>query len=546
MRKPLSNNLIDPTAPLGKAVRWMIVAANVAAAVTATARVARAQEAPAPAAAAPVGPASAAPAPAPEPANVPAKAQAPGMIENGLDENGRISLTVNRTVVVTTRRPVTDVSMSANEVADVQVVSANTVLITAKKAGSTNLLLMDGQNQSQSVDIVVRSDIQALKDELKKTFPDYNVEVAQLQDGIALKGRVPNLQIAEQMTALATPFGKVLNLLEVAGGQQVMLQVQFVEMSRLASSELGFRGAIGGNGFRAGTNFGPGASNVLGLANGDPDTTLSDAVSLFAAGKVGDIALEGFLRALKANNLARTLAEPNLVAISGEPASFLAGGEIPIPVPQAGAGGASTITIEYKEFGVRLNYVAVVLGDGRIKLNVKQEVSDLDYSRAVQFAGGTVPAIATRRAESTVELQEGQTMALAGLLQRKVNASSNKTPLLGDLPVVGALFRSVRYERQETELVILVKPVLVKAMNPDQVPQGPGANWRYPNEAQLYGSADIGGPTGPANAPANPPATAPAPRYIGQQGFGDENASAALGNPVLGGPVPITPPTARH
>lgn len=447
------------------------------------------------------------------------------LVESGTDDAGKVNLTVNKTSVVTTKKPYARMNIATPDVADVTTVGPTTLLITAKKPGNTQLIVWDDQEKSQTIEISVVPDLQALRDQLKKTFPDYNVTVTQLADGIALQGHVPNLQVAEQMTASATPFGKVLNLLEVSGGQQIMLKVQFVEMSRLASTELGFRGAVGGNGFAFGTNNGPGAGTYLGVASGNPDVAISDAVSLFGAGKIGDIALEGFLHALKTNNLARTLAEPNLVAISGEPASFLAGGEIPIPVPQAGAGGASTITIQYKEFGVRLNYTAIVLGDGRVRLKVTQEVSDVDYSRAVSFAGGNVPAFSTRRADSTVELFEGQTLALAGLLQRKVSSSSTKTPLLGDLPIVGGMFRSVRYERQETELVILVKPVLVSAMNPDQIPALPGGKWRYPTEAQLYGNADLGGPNG---SPGNPPATEPAPRFIGQNGFGEDPVDCAL------------------
>ncbi|MGC4033825.1 MAG: hypothetical protein QM754_19250 [Tepidisphaeraceae bacterium] len=220
---------------------------------------------------------------------------------------------------------------------------------------------------------------------------------------------------------------------------------------------------------------------------------------------------------MKTNSLARTLAEPSLVSLSGEDADFLAGGEIPIPVPQAGAGGSSTITIEYKEFGVRLKYNAVVLGNGRIRLKMEPEVSQLDYNNTTSVGGQAVPGIRTRKVKNVVEMAEGQTLALAGLLQRDVTTKNSATPLLGDLPIVGAFFRNVQYTRTETELVVLVTPHLASAMNPDQVPNAPGDRFRYPNEARLYGLADLG----EANDPKSPAASrrGPAPRFMGPHGF---------------------------
>jgi pilus assembly protein CpaC len=188
------------------------------------------------------------------------------------------------------------------------------------------------------------------------------------------------------------------------------------------------------------------------------------------------------------------LARPNLVAVSGETASFLAGGEFPIPVAQAGGTGASTVTIEFREFGVRLDFVAVALGDGRIRLQASPEVSDVDFSNAVQFGGFVVPGLTQRRVETTVELADGQSLAIAGLLDNRITANKSVVPLLGDIPVLGALFRSVRYQRRETELVVFVTPRLVSGMNPAEVPEVPGQRWSHPSEAELFFLGNIGRP----------------------------------------------------
>jgi pilus assembly protein CpaC len=187
-------------------------------------------------------------------------------------------------------------------------------------------------------------------------------------------------------------------------------------------------------------------------------------------------------------------------------------------VPQTGSGGvgSTAITVEYKQFGVRLDFTPVVLGDGRIRLKVTPEVSDLDFSRSVSFNGFVIPSITKRTLTTEIELAEGQTFAVAGLLNNRVTANKNVTPLLGDVPILGALFRSVRYERNESELVVLVTPRLVEAMNPDQVPSMPGERWRYPTEGELLWNADLGGPakdTTAAPLPARPA------RFRGEYGF---------------------------
>jgi pilus assembly protein CpaC len=390
--------------------------------------------------------------------------------------------------------------------------------VTAKKAGSTQIIVWDEQEHSQVIDVVVNFDVAMIRDEFKKQFPDAPITVDLLNGQLALKGRVGSLKVAEQAERVAKSYTpNVMNFLEVGGGQQIVLQVQFIEMSRAASNELGFRSYFTDGKTVIGTQNGPGADLFGTLAQNQKTTGIPASATLFGNASVGGAAFEYFLSAMKANSLARTLAEPNLVALSGEDADFLAGGEYPYPVPQSGAGGSSTITIQYKEFGVRLRYNAVVLGDGRIRMKINPEVSDLDYGASTSINGVAVPGLRTRKVTSIVEMAEGQTLALAGLLQRRVDSSRSGTPLLSDLPIVGTFFASTKYSRSETELVILVTPRLASALNPDQMPSAPGGNWRYPNEAQLYGLSDLGGPL-PGDKPAD---NVPPPRFVGPNGFDD-------------------------
>jgi pilus assembly protein CpaC len=381
--------------------------------------------------------------------------------------------------------------------------------------------------------VVVLLDSTALQHQLNEMFPGAKIEVADVNGAVALRGRVPTLQVAEQAAQVAQPYAaRVLNFLEIAGGQQVMLEVKFAEVSRAATTALGVNlgftdgTAIGGSNIGQVAPFAPVESDVTPgtIALGVP-TTLGESVTLFGRGEIGSTAFHAFVSALRQNNLLRVLAEPNLVTVSGQEAEFIAGGEFPVPVPQTGSGegGGQAITIEYREFGVKLKFVPIVLGDGKIRLKVSPEVSDLDFTAAVRIAGTQVPGLRKRNLTTTIEMTEGQTFAVAGLLDSNVTASKDVTPILGDLPVLGALFRSVRYQRRETELVVLVTPHIVAPMNPDQVPVLPGQHWRHPSEAELFWNRDLGGerpaprgderPTSPATADAEPP------RFHGQYGF---------------------------
>jgi pilus assembly protein CpaC len=378
-------------------------------------------------------------------------------------------------------------------------------------------------------------------------FPDARIEVASANGTIVLRGVVPTLTVAQQAEQVAAPYGNVLNFLEVSGGQQVMLQVRIAEVSRAATSALGVNLFAADGAFVGGSNVGQ-ISPITSLLEGNVGDTppfngitiedphvISPSVTLFGAGQIGSFYLEAFVQAMRQNNLLRVLAEPNLVAISGQEASFLAGGEFPIPVPGGGvSGGTASVTIEFREFGVKLNFVPVVTGEGKIRLKVAPEVSDLDFSTAVRFQGFVVPGLTQRKVTTTIELGDGQSFAIAGLLNNNVTANKEVTPLLGDLPIIGTLFRSVRYQRKETELLVLVTPRIVAPMNPGQVPAVPGEHWRHPTEPDLFLKQDLGGDlkedvSGPTTRPsrmsANPPVVPP-PRFFGRHGFQPVSAEA--------------------
>ena len=216
--------------------------------------------------------------------------------------------------------------------------------------------------------------------------------------------------------------------------------------------------------------------------------------SCSARGAFGRTSFAYFINALEENGLVRMLAEPNVVAINGQEASFIAGGEFPVPVSQGGGAGAgAAVTVQYQEYGIRLNFTPLVLGNGQIRLKVAPEVSELDFSNAVRSNGFLIPALTKRKVSTTVELADGQSFALAGLMNDTMSATTDAVPLLGDVPILGQLFRSTKYQRQQTELVVLVTPRLVGPTDPDTTAALPGEHWRHPSDLGVYLRHDLGG-----------------------------------------------------
>jgi pilus assembly protein CpaC len=460
-----------------------------------------------------------------QPAAATQSSEAAQLISKGLDSNGTtITLTVGQSRLITTLVPVRTVDLTDPDAVGAKVISPTQILLTARHTGSTQLMIWDDGGRNVNADIVIDPDLKAIRSELARDLHDLKIDVSSANGAVVLSGRLPNAEAAEKAVQVAKLFSaKVINLIEIGGGRQVTLQVRFAEVSRDAVRSLGVNfGLAGSGGFGANVIGGVGPLGIIpATTGGQPILSVASPgsnVTQFGAFVAGKTPVAIFLEALRENNLMRTLAEPNLTVMSGSQASFLAGGEFPYPVPQSGGagGGSTTITIDYKQYGVRLTFMPVVLGNGRIKLHVMPEVSDLDYSHSITLQGFTVPGLTTRTMDSTVELSEGQTLSLAGLLDSRVNAVSNSTPLLADIPVLGALFRSIRYERSETELVVLITPVLSDGMNPASVPEMPGESWRFPTDPQIYVNGDLGGP---ATDKVHTPSAIPPRQFQGSYGF---------------------------
>ncbi len=361
--------------------------------------------------------------------------------------------------------PIKRVSVGNEEVADVVVISADQIYVNGRKVGSTNITLWGGKEEVMGVvKIKVGRDLTKLKEHLHQLLPNEDIEVRELEGAVVLSGRVSSLEVkakAEKVAqALVGEKGGLANLLEIGGNQQVMLQVRFAEISSKVVKRLGVNlGMVDEGGFFF-TLLG-GLSQPFNIEFADNginfDLDIAKNLGGFGSFKVNGNRFFGFLDALKENGLAKMLAEPNLVTTSGQEANFLAGGEFPIPVPQR-----DRITIEFKKYGVQLKFKPEVTAKGKIRLEVAPEVSELDFSTAVVIEGFAVPGLTTRRAKTQLELEDGQSFAMAGLLKDDLTEIVSKVPLLGSIPILGALFRSTSYQKGKTELVILVTPKIIK------------------------------------------------------------------------------------
>lgn len=382
-------------------------------------------------------------------------------------EAQRLELGVGKSKVVDLTTSIKRASLANPEVADTVVLSPKQIYLTGKATGVTTLTLWKENGELFSVfDISVTPDLSQLREQLHKVLPDERgILVMASNDHITLSGSVSSLPRQSRALEIAEPYApkKVVNLLQVGGAQQVMLEVRVAELERDLIRRLGINLA----GVGAGNNFGVTAlNNVTSLAGPggltDPMSQfVTNAVNALVRFQTGSITWTSFIDALKEEDVVKVLAKPTLVAISGQEAQFLSGGEYPIPVPQA----FGVVTITYKKFGVGLAFTPTVLASNRISMAVSPEVSDLDFTNALQLQGFLVPSITTRRATTVVELADGQSFAIAGLLRDNLRESIQKFPFLGDIPVLGALFRSSRFQKNQTELVIIVTPHFVKPID---------------------------------------------------------------------------------
>lgn len=419
---------------------------------------------------------------------------------------------VSRSELVTSKSDIAQVLVADQEIADVYAHGTNAFSVIGKKMGRTTIRAFDKDGKELRVfDVSVGYDLPAIRRALKSFLPDEQIAVDMVGNNIALTGQISNASVADKAVRIASEFIKspmfgggeligagigagsgagaaapdagsaqgVLNLLEVVSGQQVVLRVRIGEVKREALKTLGVDlnavNRAGGNLFALGTGGGIGS---LVAPSSSSDTSLSFGQFLLPGGRQptntrgllygrwqpnggnGDT-LAGAIKALEQDGLFKLLAEPNLTAVSGEQAEFLAGGEIPVPVPQSGGTGGGDVAIEYKTFGVAVRFKPYVLSENRIRVEVQPEVSELDQANAVTVGGVSVPALTTRRAKTTVELAPGESFMIAGLIRDQARGSISQLPGVKDLPVLGALFRSTEFQRSETELVIAVTPYVV-------------------------------------------------------------------------------------
>ena len=426
----------------------------------------------------------------------------------------RIFLTAGRSSVLTTDFEITRIAITNPAIADAVVVQPREVLVDGKATGTVSLIVW-GTTERRQYDVVVEPPVTTLEQRLQSLFPGEDIRVTANDEAIILSGRVSSNTVslrAEEIAAATAAKAKVVNLLQLPGGsesQQVLLQVRVAEVSRQALRELGVNFFTSPNGLhdtlgRVTTQqfSAPGFDTTQDITR----LTFGDYLNLFLFSKTHDIGAT--IRALQNKGLFQSLAEPNLIAYNGQDASFLAGGEIPVPVVQ---GLSNSVSIQWKEYGVRLNFTPRIAGD-TIRLKVKPEVSTLDFANGITLAGFRIPALSTRRAETDVELRDGQSFAIAGLLNNLSQDTLNEVPGLARLPIIGHLFQSKSVRAERNELMVLITPRLVRPLNPDEVPPLPTLPNRFlqPDEGigrQLEGGGGlVDGPevTNPRKATEGP------------------------------------------
>lgn len=394
---------------------------------------------------------------------------------------GQLDVPLNKSQTVTLDRPFGRAMIGSEEIADIMPISDRSIYVLGKKMGTTSLTVYDrGGRVITIVDVAVGPDVLSLRRQLSELMPGENINARIANDAVVLSGVVSSASAAQNAVQIAGTYAgdKVVNMMGVGSSQQVMLEVRFSEINRQTGKEIGVSGF-----FRNGSGSFDGALGNGASLTPDPDTgegilklgSITDSFGIFRKSfSLGGLDILGVLDSLEDKGLAKTLAEPTLVALSGEKASFLAGGEFPIPVVQGGGGvgggnNGASITIEFKPFGVSLGFTPTILADGVINMIVEPEVSSIDPQNSIILNDITIPGLQTRRASTTLELRDGESFAIAGLIRQDFATTVRQVPLLGSIPIIGSLFRSSGFKRGETELLIVVTPRLVQPIKPNQV-----------------------------------------------------------------------------
>ncbi len=389
-----------------------------------------------------------------------------------------IKVSVNRAIVMESDEPFAELSVANPGIADIATLSDRTIYVLGKAPGRTTLTLLGADGRLiTNVDVQVSPDIAEFKERLAEILPEEKIDVRTANGGIVLSGRVSSIRATSRAMELAQRYsGAVSNMMIVGGSHQIMLKVRFAEMSRSVAKNLS--SSIGIVGMSGNVDLSAGAGEVVeGLA---PPTSAAQGRLGLAFGS-GGLAISVLLEALETKGLVRTLAEPNLVALSGNEAHFLAGGEYPVPVP----GQDGNTAIEFRPFGVEMTFQPTLIEDGLINLVIQTSVSALDASNSITANGINVASFSKRQAQTVVEIRDGQSMAIAGLLRDDFSDLAGQVPWLGDIPVLGALFRSADYSRKQSELVVIVTPHVVSPVDGDALTL-PTDRIRPPTEADLF------------------------------------------------------------
>jgi pilus assembly protein CpaC len=398
---------------------------------------------------------------------------APPAAPSQQDSANELSVAVGKTVLVDTALPIKRVALGLGEIAEVNATSPTEIMVSGKAPGETSLIIWDTKGGRQFFNITVRAssaisddNLEGVRRELRAELPGQTIKLSAENGNIFLRGTVKNLDGNDRAVKIATTAGKVINLLnvEVPPSQpQILLKVRFESIDRTKELQLGinlFSSGFGNTvaGITTGQFSPPGVSIPTPGSPSVPN--IAQELNLFAF--LPGLNLGATLQALEGNQIAQVLAQPNIVAANGKEASFLAGGEFPIPIVQGtAAGGAGAVTIQFKEFGVRLNFIPTITPRGTIRLQVAPEVSSLDFTNGIEIGGFDVPGLDTRRVNTEVELGDGQSFAIGGLLSDTDNETFQKIPFLGDIPILGKFFQSMQKTRINTELIVIVTPEIV-------------------------------------------------------------------------------------
>ena len=412
------------------------------------------------------------------PALLVSAAVSPAFAQGGPED---VRLTVGKSIVIDYPADISRISTSNPEIVDASPVTGREVLVHGKSFGTVTLVVWSKTGQRNFYNITVEQNLEPLRKLLKDTFPKEDIHVQSSRESLSLTGHASTKDASDRATALAAPFAKtVVNNLQVASpavDKQILLRVKFAELDRTASTQFGINlistGATNTIGRVTTGQFPAPGPTTIGGAGGAQSASIfsiSDALNIFAFRP--DLNLATLIRALQQRNLLQILAEPNLVTTNGKEASFLVGGEFPVPVLQGGA-NSGAVTIMFREFGVRLTFNPVVTENNTIRLYVKPEVSALDFSNALSFNGFTIPALSSRKMETNIELGEGQSFVIGGLIDNRLTETVSRIPGLASLPILGNLFKTKETDRKNTELVVMVTPEMTMPLQPGEAKPSP-------------------------------------------------------------------------